>query len=146
MERSALHLTRAATAAILVSFAAIPTHAATVEVTVTNVHNARGHVHVELCPEKLWLGDCTLVGEAPARLDATVVRVEHVPPGTYAAQVFQDENDNHKVDRGLFGIPREPIGFSNDAPLRRRGPSFEDARFRVAKSVERITLRLRHLL
>ena len=139
-------LTRAAPAVLLLALGATaPARAATVEVAVTEVRNTRGHVHVELCPQKLWLGDCTLVGEAAAQPGTTVVRIEHVPPGTYAAQAYHDENDNHKVDRGLLGIPREPVGFSNDAPLHRHGPSFEDAQFRVVKAVERITLRLRRL-
>ncbi len=125
---------------------ALPAQASTVEVSVTNVQGARGHVHVELCPEKLFLGDCTLVGEAPSVVGTTLVRVLNVPPGAYAAQVFQDENDNHRVDRGLFGVPREGIGFSNDARLYRHGPHFDEAEFKVSRAVERITLRLRHLL
>ena len=119
-------------------------HAATVDVSVANVRDARGHIHVELCPEKLWLGDCTLIGEAPAVPGTTLVRVENVPPGIYAAQAYHDENDNHKVDRGLLGIPREGVGFSNDAKIRRHGPLFEDARFRVGHAPEHIALTLKH--
>ena len=120
--------------------------AATVEVSVTNVTNTRGRIHVELCPEAKFLGDCSILGEAPARLGTTIVRVENVPPGTYAAQAFHDENMNNKVDRGLFGVPREGVGFSNDARLYRHGPHFEEAKFPVIHPIERIALRLRHFL
>lgn len=122
-------------------------HAATLEVAVTNVTNTRGRVHVELCPETLFLKDCPIFAEAPAHVGTTVVRIENVKPGRYAVQAYHDENMNQKVDRGLFGIPLEGVGFSNDARLRRRGPSFEDAAFNVAgRAGERITLRLRHFL
>jgi len=126
---------------------AAATQAATLEVAVTNVLNTRGRVHVELCPEALFLKDCTIFAEAPAQVGTTIVRIEHVPPGKYAAQAYHDENSNGKVDRGLFGIPLEGVGFSNDAKLRRRGPSFEDAAFDFGgRPGERITLRLRHFL
>ena len=147
MRRTARPLARAALLlALAAATVAAPAHAASVEVSVTNVLTDKGRVHVELCPEALFLKDCTLFGEAPARIGTTIVTVRDVPPGTYAVQAYHDENGNGKVDRGLFGIPREGVGFSNDAPLRRKGPRFEDARFPVARPVERITLRLRHFL
>ncbi len=126
--------------------AAAPPNAYTsaVEVRVSNVRDARGRIHVELCPQPLFLGDCTLVSETPAHAGTTTVTVINVPPGVYAAQVYHDENMNGKVDRGLFGIPREGVGFSNDAKLYRKGPHFDEAQFRVARPVERIALRLRH--
>jgi len=36
-----------------------------------------------------------------------------IPQGEWVIQVFQDTNDNGRLDFGLFGIPREPIGISN---------------------------------
>jgi len=126
--------------------AALPARAATVEVSVSNIREARGHIHVELCPERLFLGDCTILGEAPAQVGTTIVQILNVPPGVYAAQAYQDENDNHKVDRGLFGVPREGVGFSRDAKLYRHGPRFDEAAFRVTRAIERIALRLRHFL
>ena len=75
-------------------------------------------MHVDICPKTDFLKqDCPWSGEAPATLGTTIVTIPNVPPGVYAAQVFQDRNNNHKVDRALFGIPTEPVGFSNDAPI-----------------------------
>ncbi len=119
-------------------------HAAMVDVSVSNVRSAVGNIHVELCPQHLFLGDCTLVGETAAHAGVTVVRIENVPPGIYAAQAYHDENGNHRVDRGLFGVPREGVGFSNDAKLYRHGPHFDEAQFNVGRAVEHIALRLRH--
>ena len=47
---------------------------------------------------------------------ATVI-IEDLPFGEYAAVAIHDENSNNKVDRHWYGHPKEPFGFSNDAPL-----------------------------
>ena len=129
--------------AILASASA---HAAMVEVAVTGVTEARGHVRVELCTKTTFLKPtCPYQGQAPATIGATLVSIAEVPPGEYAAQVFHDETDQGVVHQNFLGIPREKIGFSNDAPLRLRGPKFTDAAFSVGSQLQRITLRVRHL-
>jgi uncharacterized protein (DUF2141 family) len=133
-------------ATLAAATAGAPAHGAVVEVAVTGVTEARGHVRVELCTRDTFLTqDCVYQGAAPAEVGATVVRIAEVPPGVYAAQAFQDVTDQKVVHQGLFGIPRERVGFSNDAPIRLRGPRFKDAAFVVGDDVQRITLRLRRL-
>jgi len=36
-----------------------------------------------------------------------------LPEGEYAIQVYQDTNNNGKLDFGIFNIPKEPVGISN---------------------------------
>lgn len=36
-----------------------------------------------------------------------------IPEGEYVIQVYQDVNNNGRLDFGLFGIPREPVGITN---------------------------------
>ncbi len=36
-----------------------------------------------------------------------------LPKGTYSVKIFQDLNNNRKIDT-VFGIPREPYGLSNN--------------------------------
>ena len=121
--------------------------AAVVEVAVTGVVEARGRIHVELCTQDTFLKpDCPYQGSAVATPGATVVKIPGVPPGKYAAQVFHDEHDDGKIHRNFLGIPTEPIGFSNDAPLHLHGPRFTEAAFAVEHGVERITLKLRDIL
>jgi uncharacterized protein (DUF2141 family) len=117
-----------------------------IAVAVTDVHDARGRIHVDICPQAKFLSDdCPYVAEAPAIVGTTVVTVPNVPPGRYAAQVFHDRNGNGKVDRGLFGIPSEPMGFSRDAPTPWRAPKWEEAFFDHGADPQRITLKLRKL-
>lgn len=41
--------------------------------------------------------------------------IDGLPAGRYAVSVYHDENGNSKLDAGLFGAPKEPYGFSNNA-------------------------------
>lgn len=127
--------------------AAAPPSGAPIEVAVTNVTVARGRVHVDICPQDRFLKeDCPWSGEAPATVGTTIITVADVPPGLYAAQAFHDRNSNGKVDRALFGIPTEPLGFSNDAPVHMSPPKWADAAFRHDEKPQRITLKLRSFL
>lgn len=118
-----------------------------VAVEITNVRNAAGTIHVDLCPQARFLKDgCPYRADAPARGGMTVVVVSGVPAGRYAAQVFHDENRNGKVDRALFGIPKEGVGFSRDAPIRMSPPKWDDARFDFAGGRQVIRLRMRYML
>lgn len=44
--------------------------------------------------------------------------------GEYAISIFHVENDNRKMDTKIFGIPKEPYGFSNNASGFLRPPKF----------------------
>jgi len=121
-------------------------HASEVDVSVTGVQSARGHIRVELCTKDTFLKDnCPYQGAAPATPGTTLVRIDGVPPGAYAAQVFDDDTDRGVVHANALGIPREAVGFSNDARLHAKGPRFSDAAFIVEDKVARITLRLRRI-
>ncbi len=116
---------------------------AELQVVVTNVRNARGHVQVGVCTQDTFLTEnCPYNASAVSVPGTTVVTVD-VPEGVWALQVYHDENDNEQVDRDLLGIPTEGIGFSNNAPFRFGPPSWADAQFRLGVS-GRVTLRLRY--
>lgn len=55
-----------------------------------------------------------------------------LPEGTYAIGLFVDTNDNNKLDRNFFGIPKEQYGFSNDAKGSFGPPSFKKASFTIS--------------
>jgi uncharacterized protein (DUF2141 family) len=46
-----------------------------------------------------------------------VVVFSNLPMGQYAVSVYQDANDNGKLDTNIFGIPTEKYGFSNGARM-----------------------------
>ena len=127
--------------------AAAPVSTGTLTIQIDNVRNARGVVHVDICPQPQFLGDdCTYVGDAQAHAGSVTVTVHNLPPGQYAAQVFHDENRNKKVDRALFGVPKEGIGFSNDARISLGPPKWADAKFDFSGQSQAITLKMRYFL
>ncbi len=137
---------RALLAALTLTLAAAPTaHAATVQITVTNVRNNQGQILVALCTRADFLHPhCGWHGHTPARPGAVTLSIPNVPPGTYAAQAFHDENNNGHLDRTLLGLPQEAMGFSNNAPLRLGPPSFATAAFPVSGEVTPISFALRY--
>jgi len=70
-----------------------------------------------------------------------IIPVEGLPKGTYAISLFQDENSNKKLDTGLFGIPQEKYGFSNDAKGFAGPPSFKESKFEF-KSNKKLIINL----
>lgn len=133
-------------AALLVMAAApVAAGGSPVVVQVANVRNARGRVHVALCPQdKFTATTCPYEASAPAKPGVTTVVIEHVPAGDWAAQAFHDENGNREVDRGLFGIPKEGVGFSRDAKIVMSPPKWRDAVFTHGAVSQTITFKLRY--
>lgn len=116
-------------------------------IRITNIRNAKGEVHAEVCPQASFLSDdCRYWASAPARAGVLLLTVRGVPPGRYAVQAFHDENGNHRVDRALFGIPREGIAFSNDAPIRFGPPKWADAVFAFTGGEQTIQVKTRYFL
>jgi acyl-CoA reductase-like NAD-dependent aldehyde dehydrogenase/uncharacterized protein (DUF2141 family) len=65
-----------------------------------------------------------------------------MPPGAYAVTVYEDLNGNRSLDRNIFGIPREPVGASNNPKGRFGPPDFSECTFHLGDSAETITINL----
>ena len=123
----------------------VPVWAATLDVTVTGVRNDAGTVMVAVCTAADFLSDhCSAVGSAAAKRGSVAVRVQDIAPGTYAVQVFHDENGNRKIDRNFLGIPTEGMAFSNDARFHFGPPRFEDAAVKIGEGGGRVTVTMRY--
>lgn len=119
---------------------------APVEVTVGGVRSAAGQLIVQVCPEADFLGACPWIAKVPARRGSVDVVLPEVPPGRYAVQAWHDANGNGDLDRGFFGIPREGLGFSNDAMPRLMHPKFAVAAFDHAAQPQRVAVTLHYFL
>ena len=115
-------------------------------IAVDNVRDRAGRVHVDLCTQAQYLKDCPISGEAPARLGQTIVTVSGLKPGRYAAEVYYDQNGNNKLDRAVFGVPKEGVGFSNDAKIKLAAPKWEEAVFDYDGQEKTIRLKLRYFI
>jgi uncharacterized protein (DUF2141 family) len=67
---------------------------------------------------------------------------EGIPPGDYGVVVLHDENSNMKLDRNLFGWPREGFGFSNNPHVVLGPPPFRDTLLHVACPATQTTIRM----
>ncbi len=76
----------------------------------------------------------------PAVSPTVTVRLDNVPPGTYALAAYHDENGNGTMDRWWYGPPKEGSGASNNAKGTFGPPSFDDARFFFRNSADTIKI------
>ena len=56
---------------------------------------------------------------------------DDLPPGTYALKAFHDVNSDGRINSNPFGIPIEPVAFSNNAPLNMGAPKWDRTHFTV---------------
>jgi len=119
--------------------------AADVEVKVSNIRNDNGLIRVALCKRASFLQPhCPWQGNAQAAIGAVTVIVKNVPPGTYAAQAFHDEDGNGTLERSFLGLPKEGMGFSNNAPMHFGPPRFDAAAFDVSTNGAKIDFALKY--
>lgn len=106
-----------------------------ITVEITNIKSNDGKIFAGLYnSEKTFL---------KKRFRSNIVKIENnkatlvfkdVPAGEYAISLFQDENNNKKMDTKIFGIPKEPYAFSNNAKGFMGPPSFKDSKFNITKN------------
>jgi uncharacterized protein (DUF2141 family) len=82
----------------------------------------------------------TMASAADAAPSAKIIGL---PPGTYAAKVFQDVDGDGKMGLNPFGLPTEPYGFSNGALPNMGPPSFEAAAFDVKPGANAQSIQLK---
>lgn len=58
-----------------------------------------------------------------------MVEINDLSTGQYSVRVFHDENDNKKLDTGMFGIPKEGWGMSNNVKAIMGPPDFNESLF-----------------
>jgi uncharacterized protein (DUF2141 family) len=124
------------TACWFLSVNPVPPALPTLTINVQNLRQQTGRVCVAV-----YASGEGFPGGKPKELRRVPVKGEQqqisftVEPGDYAVAVFQDLNDNGKLDTRLFGIPKEPYGFSNNFRPRLSAPKFSDCRVTVQKSL-----------
>jgi uncharacterized protein (DUF2141 family) len=119
---------------------------APIEVRVSDIRSGKGLVRVAICGEAEFMKRCRFRASAPAVAGSMAFTVADVPPGRYAVQAFHDEDGDGKVTAAWFHIPKEGVGFSNDAMPRLMKPRFAKAAFDHADGGQRVPVKLRYFL
>lgn len=110
----------------LTSVAGAQTRQHTLVVDITNFRSSEGKAYVALQnPDQKAVQRVAV----PIRNGATRVIFQNVPPGKYAVRLFHDENNNQQLDTGIFGIPKESWGCSNNVQAVMGPPRFEEMLF-----------------
>ena len=65
---------------------------------------------------------------------------EDLPAGDYAVAIYQDLNENKKIDKNMLGIPTEPFGFSNNVRPVVSAPTFKQCKVVIDKSEKSISI------
>jgi uncharacterized protein (DUF2141 family) len=71
-----------------------------------------------------------------------VVRFAGVPFGDYAVLAYHDENADDRLDKGLFGVPKEGWAVSNNVRPNRRPPNFDESKISVTQTIVECVVRL----
>ena len=131
---------------IVFIFTGIYSHlqAQSLTVEVTNIEERKGTMRVCLCSkEENFLSSCEYGKIKAVSGDKETILFEEVAAGTYALSLYHDQDDNGKLNTdGMFGLPSEPYGFSNNAKGMFGPPSFEKCIFEVSGKTS-INIKLR---
>jgi uncharacterized protein (DUF2141 family) len=114
--------------------------AATVTIIVRHVQTGKGVVRACLWNDPHGFPDCGRVKPRAQAAGDAVEGVElhfyDVKPGTYAVSIMQDLNDNQVLETNFLGIPREPVGLSNNPVIfSLHRPTWNDVKFIVNQDV-----------
>jgi acyl-CoA reductase-like NAD-dependent aldehyde dehydrogenase/uncharacterized protein (DUF2141 family) len=83
-----------------------------------------------------------------AQPDAGLQRIDvgPLPPGRYAISVYLDENGNRKLDKNWMGLPKEPVGVSNNPNPNAKNhfgpPRFQESAFMHGRTSDLISITL----
>ncbi len=115
----------------------------TVTITITGIENTDGNIEIGIYDSENTFPDFGKEFRGakvkPTKAESINYTFENLPAGTYAIAVWHDENDNQKIDKNLFGAPKEKYGFSNNKYGTFGPPDFTDVSFTVEKG-KNITL------
>lgn len=103
------------------------------QIRVQNLKNSEANVWIALYTNNGAFGKSENMYRgaqaSPNGQNSVSVNFTNLAYGTYAVAVFQDINGNGKLDTGLFGIPKEPYGFSNNFKPTFSAPTFNNCQF-----------------
>ena len=121
--------------------------AATLTVTITGVHSAKGDVYVALFngPQHFPDGDYSIRHlKVNASMAPIVVSFDDIPAGTYAVGCYHDEDKLGHFKTNWFGYPLDGYALSNGIRAVVSRPTFAEAAFPVGNPATAVTLNVRY--
>jgi uncharacterized protein (DUF2141 family) len=100
-------------------------------IVVDGMEQTTGTLHVAMYDAENYMKKPVYGTLANVDKEEINIVLKNVAPGEYAVSIFHDENDNGKLDTGLYGIPVEKTGSSNNAKGAYGPPKFDDCKFTI---------------
>ncbi len=115
----------------------------TLTIEVASFENTKGVLRVCVTDQKDdFLKSCAFSKIVTVEDDTVSLKIENIEKGNYAVSVYHDENNSGILETGgVFGIPLEPYGFSNN-PNMTFGPSYKKSVFKMT-SDKNISIKLK---
>ena len=116
----------------------------TVIVEITGIENKGGVMMVGLFKETdKFLEIPSFNNETKIYVESIIsVKLENIPFDTYAVSIYHDLNENGELDSKFMGIPKEPVGFSNNYFPKFGPPKFKKAAFDLDQTELKLTVNL----
>lgn len=118
-----------------------------ITVTIKNLRNNNGHILLSLFNQsKGWPEDeanTLRKVEIPIKNKTATISFTNMPAGTYAVAIMHDENDNYRMDKTMFGMPKEGFGFSNDVMGTFGPPGFKESSFKHYNNTD-VVIKIRY--
>ncbi len=122
-----------------------PAENSSLKLTITNIGSSEGVVQVLIFNQADGFPETPSKAfkalELPIQQNKAVAEIE-IPEGKYAISAFHDHNEDGKMRTGMFGIPKDAYGFSNNAKGIFGPPAFEKAAFYLEKGGIDLEIRL----
>lgn len=107
------------------------------KITVTGLVPGHGQAIVSLFSEKKQFlrQPLRMTSQPVPDSDRLSVEFEGLEPGIYAVSVVYDEDSDGELDTGMFRIPSEPIGVSNNVRSKFGPPRWKKAKFELEEDM-----------
>ena len=115
----------------------------TLTIDISNINKGEGNVMLAVHNRNNFLKDRVLEKKISASESNLKVTIE-LPQGDYAVAVYQDKNQNQRLDTNFLGIPQEPYAFSNNARPKFRAPNFDEAKIGLWEQTKYINIALQN--
>ena len=114
-------------------------------VIIEKVRSNKGVVRITLFTKQVdYMKNFSMGKIVNAKTGSVSATFENMPAGEYAITATHDENNNGKLDSNFFGIPKEGVGFSNDASATFGPPSWGKAKFKLSLDSKPLTINLKY--
>ncbi len=107
-------------------------HAAELTVNINDISAVEGHLMISLYADKesYYQGNPARSNKVKITKAQEKIVFKDLADGDYAIKLYQDQNDNDKLDLNMLGVPKESYGFSNNVG-RFGQPKYKKAKFSV---------------